>query len=143
MNALWLWLSGTNIQAAVIGPIITSVIAYIAFFVRDGQARKCKLAGLVQEIEELGIEHWCSAGSDTNNHHRCIKIQNKIQTFSWRIDQKSEENKKALIALRQSITSGDFDAVNRPAFPFEDPRILLINEKAKAMRKALGIKKHH
>ncbi len=137
------WLKETNIQAAIIGPLISSLIGGGAFLWHQSNSKKSNLSDLIQEIEELAIEHWCSPSADSNNHFRAIKILSKIKTLGWRINQKKEKNKSALIEYRQAITSEGFDDPNRDFVAFENPRILLIGSKAKNLRKTLGIKKHH
>lgn len=137
------WLSETNIQAAVIGPVATGLLGIIPYALHKREKKKINIAELIQEIEELATEHWCSAGSDSDNHFRAIKIYSRLKKLGWKIDQNKEKNKSALIAYRQAVTSSPFDDPTRVLVLFEDPRIVLISDKAKELRKALGIKRGH
>ena len=137
------WLQETNIQAAIIGPAISTLISWIAYAYRQSQKRRANIAKLIQKIERLAIEHWCSPGADTNNKIRGIRISNELQTLSWRIDQKKLENRKALISYRKAVTGGDFADPAREDLAFADPRIALIKRCARDLRKALNIKKEH
>lgn len=137
------WLQETNIQAAIIGPFITTVIGWVTHYYQQGQRKKTNLGTHIQKIEQLAIEHWCCPGSDTNNKIRGVIISTEIQTLSWRIDQKKQKNRNALIAYRKAITSGDFDNPARKDVPFSDPRIELIRSSARNLRRTLGITKDH
>ena len=64
------WLYKTNIQAAVIGPVATGLLGIIPYALHKREKKKINIAELIQEIEELATEHWCSAGSDSDNHFR-------------------------------------------------------------------------
>ncbi|MCK6417384.1 MAG: hypothetical protein L6Q57_00375 [Alphaproteobacteria bacterium] len=141
--SLLTWLSETNIQAAIIGPIVSMAISVAAYKIQQNNSIKVCLANLIQEIEDLATEHWCSPSSDTNNHFRANKILSKLKTLGWKINQDTDKKKNAMISYRQAVTDHDFDDPHRQFVLFDSPRIILISEKAKNLRKALGIKKHH
>lgn len=137
------WIKETNIQAAVIGPIISSIIGGFAFVVHEKNTRKIALSKLIQETESLAIDHWCSEANDNENRRRANKILYNIKTLGWKIDQKNQNIKDAIIGFRQSITSGDFGETSRQSISFDNTRITLISEKTKNLRKTLNLKKHH
>lgn len=139
LEEAWEWICQINIQAALTGPLLT----LIAYSYKQGIQQKIYIGNLIQEIEELACEHWCGTGADTNNRSRATKINSKLQTLSWKINQDSKNIRDAFIEYRQAITSDPFEEPTRPSIDFDDTRILLISLKAKQLRKISGIKKHH
>lgn len=139
MEDLYQWVKETNIQSALIG----AGLAWIASLYNKSQQNKSKLSELIQEIESLSIEHWCSSPTDTNNHFRAIKIQSKLQTLSWRVGGSNYEVRLAIIGYRKAITNDDFGETNRQFVIFESSRVQLIQERARELRQKLGLKKYH
>ncbi len=133
------WLTEINIQAALSGPILS----YIGYLWISSKAKKIYLSDLIQEIETLAFEHWCSHGSDTNNHMRAIRIQSKLKTLSWRINQSNKTISKAFGEYREIITGDNFTDPDRHLILFEDDKIELIGTKARELRRILDIKKDH
>ncbi len=142
-TTIWTWIGETNIQAALIGPLISSLIGGIAYWFHNENAKKIALASLIQDIERLAMHHWCSDPNDNTGRIRCLDLQNLMQTLSWKINKKCISQKDALIEYRQAVTGGEFSESNKPILSHNSPRIILISEKAKNLRKVLGIKKHH
>lgn len=137
------WLAETNMQAAVIGSVVSSIFGVGAYVFHQKKLNKIVLSELIQEIERLAIEHWCSLPSDTNNRARCTEIQHKFSTLAWRMDQNKEYKKNALVEYRISVTGGEFDDPNRQILNYTSSGISEISESAKKLRKSLKIKKHH
>jgi hypothetical protein len=135
------WFKETNIQAAIISPIISAIIAVTAFMVQDQWRKKTVLADLIQEVEALAIEHWC-VGKKSDHRFRTVNLQNKLQTLSWRIG-RSKGAQEAMIELRQTITGGDFDNPNKGNLNYNDSHVTLMKEKCRRLRKALKLKKYH
>lgn len=133
------WLSETNIQAALLGPILS----YLGYLWLSSKSKKIYLSDLIQEIETLAFEHWCSPGTDTNNHMRAIRIQTKLKMLGWRVNKKDKKVSDALREYRETVTGGSFAEPDRHLIPFEDPLIELIGTKARELRRALKIKKEH
>jgi hypothetical protein len=133
------WFSETNIQAALLAPAFT----YVGYLCINSRAKKIYLSDLIQEIETSAFEHWCSPGSDPNNHLRAIRIQSKLKTLGWRINQRNKNISDAFREYREAITGGSFADPNRTFVPFEDSIIELITTKARELRRVLKIKKDH
>ena len=139
LATVWNWICQANVQSVV----ISSLLGYLIHLYRETNKNKTDTGNLIQEIEGLAFEHWCSNASDINNHMRCVKIYSRLKTLSWKINQNKEANRTALLEYRKAVTSDPFDDPNRTLILFENPRIDLISSKAKELRKALGIKKEH
>ena len=137
------WFAGTNVQSAIIGPTVSGFLGACAYAFHQRKSNKVVLSELIQEIERLAVEHWCSLPSDTNNRARCIEIQHKFKTLAWRADQNREYKKNALKGYRQAVTGGDFEDPNRPVYIYSSQEIKLICQRARRLRKDLKIKKHH
>ncbi len=136
---MWDWISEINIQAAISGPLLS----YLGYLWLNTKSKKIYLSDLIQEIETLAFEHWCSPGNDNNNHMRAIRIQTKLKMLGWRVNKRDKKVSDALREYRETITGGSFAEPDRHLITFEDPLIELIGTKARELRRALKIKKDH
>lgn len=139
IEAIFSWILKINIQASVVG----LGASFIAYKYNSVQNSKKQQSQLIQKIQRLATEHWCSSGSDTNNHFRAIEIQQTLQMLSWKIDQSDEKIKQSFIDLRQAVTRDNFAETDRNPILFDDPHIELINRLTKDLRKNLKLKKEH
>ncbi|MGB1077492.1 MAG: hypothetical protein ACPG05_04225 [Bdellovibrionales bacterium] len=141
--AFFEWLLEINMQAAIASLIASGLSGFIVYNINQKNIKKTDLSNLIQEIEDIAIDYWCSDGRKKENKERSLKIKKKLQTLSWRVNQNKPEIKAALKEYRQSITSGSFESPNRKPSPHEDPRICQIYDKARILRKKCKIKRHH
>lgn len=140
------WLNATNLQAAVITIATYVLIKFVPYLFRENKLLKASQSNLIQDIEDLAVDHWCSHGTDANNHSRTLKILQKFRHLARMIDQKKERTRFALIEYRKSVTNDDGDdfiSKDRKAVPYKDARIDLILTKAKDLRKILNIKEQY
>lgn len=134
------WFSLTNLQAGVTTLVVYFVSNGVTYLLRQNKSKKIILSCLIQDVEDLAIEHWCSDATDANNRARGIKIQQKIRTVAQKIDKKTERIQSALIEFRQAVTGGNFDSADRLAVPYENEKILLILAMAEKLRESLNIR---
>ena len=132
------------ISSAVSG--IGGVLVTIAVFVcNQRKLKKEKLSKCIQEIEDLSAQHWCGVNV-SDNHYRGNDIQQKLHALKGKIDMSKQSIRDAYKEYRQTITGDNFDnpndessIVSTLSSPDKNPRVLLIREKSKNLRKSLKI----
>ena len=90
MQAIINWFAETNVQAAIIGPFLSAILTAITYCFSQNTQKKITISNLIQDIERLSTEHWCSPASDEINRARCIEILHKFKTLGWKMDQKKD-----------------------------------------------------
>lgn len=138
------WFSEINIQAAVIWPVVYGVIVAFTRVSDRKESEKATLCNLIQEIEDLAVEHWGSNPAGAKNDYRALKIQHKFGILARVINRSKKQYRAAenvLIEYRKAATDGDFESTDRRAVPFRDSRISLIITTAESLRETLGVQR--
>jgi hypothetical protein len=118
-------------------PLVTGLLTYVGYFFGSKNtaksAEKKELLLLIQQANEEAVRYWASSNDDQSNTEASLLLS-RLRDIEGKLRPKSDD---AFLQLKQAMTDGSFQSLQRTAAKYDHPRFTRIDIAKQALIKSL------